>query len=456
MTFWIIAALILLAATVALLWPMLRRRPAPGDAADFDVEVYRDQLRQIEKDHGDGLIDDREAEAARAEVGRRLLAADARRTTAPEKPQARPGWNAIAAVGILVPICALLLYSDLGAPGLPSFPFSERSAQGGDRTPELRVLATQLKKHLEREPTDLRAWSMLGQTYSRLGEYDTAARVYEKALGLDGGNADLMAGRAEALVLANRGVVSPEAARLFESVLKASPGNPRALFYLAVADEQNGKFKEALARWKTLLESSPPGAPWIAMARRRATQTATALGLDPATVLPKTPAGVAKGPTADDMTAARSMSPEDRQAMIEGMVQQLADRLKEQPDDLEGWLRLGRSYSVLKKNKEARDALAKAAALAPKDTDVLLLYARAIRATAGDRQTPESVAVMRRVLAVDADNIEALWLVGMAEATSDDRAAGIEKMEKALAQLPKDAPNRDALEKRLDALKSAD
>lgn len=454
MIFWIVAALILLAATAVVLWPMLRRRSMPGDAADFDVEVYRDQRRQIDKDHRDGLIDDREADAARAEVGRRLLAADARRSTAPEKPASRPEWNAIAAVGILLPVCALLLYSDLGAPGLPGFPYSERGAQGGDRTPELRVLATQLKDHLKREPTDLRAWSMLGQTYSRLGEYDTAARVYEKALGLDGGNVDLMAGRAEALVLADSGVVSPEAAGVFEAILQKAPGNPRALFYLAVADEQNGRLKEALTRWSTLLETSPPGAPWIAMARRRAAQTATALGLDPVKALPQAKAPVPNGPTADDMAAAQSMSPEDRQAMIESMVQQLADRLKEEPDNLEGWLRLGQSYSVLKKYGEARDALAKAAALAPQNTDVLLLYARAIRAAAGNRQTPESVAVMRKVLNVAPDNIEALWLVGMAEATAGDRAAGIEKMEKALAQLPKDAPNRDALEKRLDDLKS--
>lgn len=454
MTFWIVAALILLAVTAVLLWPMLRRRSVPGDAADFDVEVYRDQLRQIDKDHGDGQIDDREAEAARAEVGRRLLAADARRSTSQDKPARKPEWSAIAAVGILVPVCALLLYSDLGAPGLPGFPFGERSARGGDRTPELQVLATQLRDHLEGEPTDLRAWSMLGQTYTRLGEYATAARVYEKALGLDGGNVDLMAGRAEALVLADKGVVSSEAAGVFERILEKAPGNPRALFYLAVADEQNGRLKEALTRWSALLERSPPGAPWLAMARQRAAQTATALGLDPAKALPQATTAAPKGPTADDMAAARSMTPEDRQAMIEGMVQQLADRLKETPDDLEGWLRLGRSYSVLNKNDEARDALAKAAALAPKDIDVLLLHARAIRTAAGNRQTPESVAVMRRVLEVAPDNIEALWLVGMSEATSGNRAAGIEKMEKALAQLPKDAPNRDALEKRLDDLRS--
>ncbi len=154
------------------------------------------------------------------------------------------------------------------------------------------------------------------------------------------------------------------------------------------------------------------------------------------------------------MAAAQSMSPEDRQAMIELMVAQLAARLKEKPDDLNGWLRLGRSYSVLKKDMEARDALAKAAALAPENKDVLLLYGRAIRAAAGNKQTPESTAVMRQVLGIDPKNVEALWLVGMAEAEAGDRAAGTAKMEQALDQIPENAPNREALAKRLEELRT--
>ena len=455
MTFWIIAALILLATTAALLWPMLRRRAAPRDAADFDMEVYRDQLRQIDRDHAEGLINDKAAEAARAEVGRRLLATDARRTADGAAPPARPDRTAALAVGILVPVCALLLYTDLGTPDLPGFPFGDRAAQTGDRTPEMKVLATQLRKHLERDPTDLQAWMMLGRTYTQLANYDKAAQVYEKALSLGGGNAELIAARAEALVLAAKGVVTPDARLAFESAVKKEPKNTRALFYLALAEEQDGRLQEALKQWTTLLEISPPGAPWLAMARDHATKTATALGLDPAKALPQPAAPAAGGPTTGDVAAAQAMAPEERQAMIELMVQQLAARLNEKPDDLNGWLRLGRSYSVLNRKAEARDALAKAAALAPGNTDVLLLYGRAIRAADGDKQTPESVAVMRQVLDVDPKNIEALWLVGMAEAEAGDRAAGTAKMQQALDQLPADAPNRDALEKRLGDLKNA-
>jgi len=452
MIFWVVVVLVALGVVAALLIPMLRQHTAPTDAAAFDMEVYRDQLRQIDRDHADGLIGDAEAEAGRAEVGRRLLAADARREESRAETRARAGMGAALAVGILVPVCAVLLYSDLGVPGMPGFPHSERGADGRDRTPELRILAAQLTKRLEQDPANIRGWILLGRTYVELTEYEKAAKIYNKALTFDGGNAELRAAYGEALVLAAKGIVTPDARQVFEAVLKAAPKDPRALFYLAVADEQADKLQDALGRWRTLLEASPPDAPWAPIAREHATKTAAALGLDPAKALPPPPAA-AKGPTSDDLAAAQSMTPDERRVMIESMVQRLADRLKAKPDDLDGWLRLGRAYAVLQKHAEARDALAKAAALAPNNTEVLLLQGRAIRAASGDKETPESLDVMRKVLAIDANNVEALWLVGMAEVEAGKRASGVSKMQQALDLLPSDAPNRAALVRRLEALK---
>ena len=448
MTFWLVAVLLASAAAAALLYPMLRRRPEPRDPADYDLEVYRDQLGQIERDRADGLIGEPEAEASRAEIGRRLLAADGRRKAGAARPSARPAWGAALAVAILVPVSAFLLYGDLGMPGLPDFPHGAQSAPG-DRTADLRALAEQLTSRLETEPTEIRGWMLLGRTYSQLEEHDNAAAVYEKALILDGGNTELRSAYGEALVLAGKGVVSAEAREAFEAVLRKQPKEPRALFYLAVADEQAGRLNEALARWSALIEASPPDAPWIGIARERAGRTAEALGLDPDKAVPP-----AKGPTEGDVAAAQSMTPEDRRAMIEGMVQQLADRLEQQPDDLDGWLRLGRSYTVLERHADARDALARAAALAPDNKDVLLLQGRAIRAAAGDRETPESLAAMRRVIALDPGNIEALWLVGLSEIEAGERAAGLAKMQQALDRIPADAPNRDALVRRLEELRA--
>ena len=159
-----------------------------------------------------------------------------------------------------------------------------------------------------------------------------------------------------------------------------------------------------------------------------------------------------KGPTRKDVAAAQSMSAEDRQTMIAGMVARLAARLEEQPDDLEGWVRLGRSYTVLRHHDKARDAMARAAKLAPKNVEILMLYGRAIRSAAGEALTPASIAVMRRVVALDGGIVEALWFVGRAEAESGNAAAARDHWEKAYAALPASSPDRAELRRRIDSL----
>ncbi len=448
MTFWIIVTLLMLVAAAGLALPVLQRRAAPVDAASHDLQVYKDQVAEIEAEHRRGDITDADAEAARTEVARRMLAADARRQAA-KGASAGSGRIAAVIVALLVPLAAVGLYVKLGSPGLPAAPYAEKAPDGTERIDNLQAMAARLQRRLEADPTNQEGWRLLGQSFMELRRFAEAARSFEKALGLDAGNAEIKAAYGEALVFANEGTVPPASRAAFESVLATAPANPRAQYYLAIADEQAGKRRAALDRWAALLKDAPAGAPWATQARKRATALATALGLDPTSVLPAETA--ARGPSKQDVEAAKSMTPEQRQAMISSMVQQLADRLKENPDDLPGWLRLARAYSVLKRHGEARDTLAKAAALAPKNVDVLMLHGRAIRTAAGNRQTAESIAIMRRVMTLDPKNAEALWLVGRAEVQDGKRETGLEKMQRAIDLLPADAPARGELQKHLDS-----
>jgi cytochrome c-type biogenesis protein CcmH len=448
MTFWIIVTLLMLTAAAGLALPVLQRRTAPMDAASHDLQVYKDQIAEIEAEHRRGDITAAEAEAARTEVARRMLAADARRQAAEGTPGGH-GRIAAVIVALLVPLAAVGIYAKIGSPGMPAAPFAEKAPDGTERIDNLQAMAARLQRRLEADPTNKEGWRLLGQTFMELRRFDEAARSYEKALGLDAGNVDVMAAYGEALVFANEGTVAPASRAAFESVLATAPTNPRAQYYLAIADEQAGKRQAALDRWAALLKTAPPGAAWAVQARKRATALAGALGLDPAIVLPAAPAE--RGPSQQDIETARSMTPEQRQAMIASMVQQLADRLKENPDDLPGWLRLARAYTVLKQHGNARDTLAKAAALAPKNVDVLMLQGRAIRTASGNRQTAESVAVMRRVLTLDPKNVEALWLVGRAEVQDSKREDGLAKMQRAIDLLPAGVPARVELQKHLDS-----
>ena len=452
MTFWVIVTLLLIGVAGALAWPILRRRGDSIETAAYDVEVYRDQLKQLDAELEAGLIRDAEADAARAEIGRRMLAADARRDTVTgDRPAPRGIASLTAAMALLVPIGAVVLYAQLGSPGMPAFPFAEREQQNAGETANMQAIAARLARRLAEDPGNLEGWLLLARTYTALRQYTEASTAYEKALGLDAGNAEIVSAYGETLVLATGGTVTPAARTAFDAALKKSPREPRALFYLALAEEQEGNTRKALDRWVDLLKDAPAEAPWTHIARDRATKAANSLGLDPEKTLPPP---VARGPSQEDLAAARAMTPEQRQSMIESMVASLAERMKEEPDNLEGWIRLGRSYTVLRQHDKARDAMKEAVRLAPENVDILLLYGRSLRSVSGNKQTPESVAVMRRVLALDANNIEGLWLVGRAEVNDGDRAAGLEKMQRALDQMPKDAPQRADLQTHLDDLKA--
>lgn len=455
MTFWIIAVLMMLAVAAALLIPALHRGADDADAAEFDLEVYRNQLEQLESDRLAGLIGKTEGDAARAEISRRMLDADARRGSAPSGKRPVPAGRWIAtATAALVPLVALVLYADWGAPGIPGHPFAERSQEANQQTADLRARVTKLRENLEQNPENLEGWILLATSLAALRDFDKASKAYEMALGLDAGNAGLVAAYGETLVMANDGVVTPAARSTFESALEKSAREPRARFYLAIAEEQAGNNRAALDRWLALLKDSPPTAPWTKVVRQRAVNAAQAAGIEPDSVVPPPAAAAAKppGPNADDMAAAQSMSPEDRAAMIEGMVTKLAERLKDEPDDLEGWMRLGRAYTVLKRPADAKIAMANAARLAPDNVDILLLYARTLRSAADNSQTPESIAVMRKVLALDAKNIEGLWLVGRAEIAAGKIEEGRAMMQQAVDALPAESPDRAKLQQHLDEL----
>ncbi len=164
------------------------------------------------------------------------------------------------------------------------------------------------------------------------------------------------------------------------------------------------------------------------------------------------PAEQARGPSPEQMADAQNMSAEDRQAMIEGMVAQLAEKLKENPNDVAGWTQLARSYGVLGKPDKARDALAQALKSSPDNIDLLVLYGRAIRGANNDRPNADSVATMRRILTLSPDNIEALWFVAQAEAAAGNTDQAKKLLEKALQKLPAGSQERAQVRQRIDSL----
>ena len=576
MIFWIVAGLMSVIVAAALIVPLLRAKVHTTDANDYDVEVYKDQIAELGREHSAGRLTDDQVAAARAEIARRLLAADNRRkisrerTSSDERNRSRLAVQITALViAVAVPGAALTIYARLGTPGLPGAPFADRAqsqpnTENAADVSDLNALAVRLANRLQTEPDDFEGWILLARTYLTLQRHAEAAQGYKQALGLDPNDVGLYSAYGAALTLAAGDTVTPVAQSAFEEALRRDASDVRARYYTGLASYQRGDRADALDRWAALIADSPADASWLPIVRSGAEEAARALGLDAASVLPKplpatTPANMtstARGPTAADVTAAAAMSPEERAQMIEGMIAGLAARLEEnprefdgwlrlirayavikkqdkaeaalasalaifekapfprqqllalgkelgltisaasgatggtaargptaeqvdaaqqlsaeertdmiesmvaslakrmedEPNDIEGWIRLARSYDVLERPIDTRDALARAAALNPGNVDILIFYARAIRAIRDGKPSGESVAVMRKVLTLSPDSVEALWFVAQAEIAAGNIELANTRLQRALALLPATSADRPQIERAIEAL----
>ncbi|TMI99737.1 MAG: c-type cytochrome biogenesis protein CcmI [Alphaproteobacteria bacterium] len=364
MTLWFLFALMTAAAIFAVLWPLGRRRGL-GPRGGSDLAVYRDQLDEIVRDRAAGLIGEAEAEAARVEVSRRLIAAaDA------AKPDAAPLAGATfrrraAALAVLIalPALAAALYLKLGSPQLPDQQLASRATTPmQNRT--LDTLVAQVEDHLAQNPNDGRGWEVVAPVYMRLGRFDDAVKARRNALRLSGASAAREADLGESLMAAANGVVTDDAKAAFERALAYDPKYSKARFFLGVAAYQDGQGSKAADIWRDMLKDAGPDSPWIGMVRE-------ALASVGAPSEPASAQQPASGPSAEDIAASEQMKPEDRNAMVRGMVDRLADRLKRDGSDLEGWLRLMRAYMVLGERDRALSALADARRALGHDTDKL-------------------------------------------------------------------------------------
>ncbi len=359
--FWGIAGLLIAVALTVLLRPLMRARQGAADRGETVVALFRRELAQIDTDIAQGRLSPDEAGTARAELTRRMLTAadqEKRDRDLPAGSAAETTWRIGAAVGIagLLPAAGLAIYFAVGAPTAINQPAAGAAAGPHDRA-ELAAAADQLKARLQREPGHVEGWILLGRTFTSLERFSEAGDAYRRAIALAPDEPALHAEFGELLVLAANGTVTAEATAEF-----AKAGNdPRARFYGAEAALQRGDRDAAKAALSALLADAPAEAPWRALVADRLAQIAP--GDQPSGDRPSgaTRAEPSAGPTAQDVAAAQSMSPQERQAMIHGMVGRLAARLEQNPNDKEGWTRLAHAYDVLGETDKAEAARARAA-----------------------------------------------------------------------------------------------
>jgi len=409
MTLWLILTIMTSVAAVMLSAPFIRRFDRPQGETAGSIEVYRDQLKEVENELRQGLIDDAQAESARVEIKRRTLAAD--RIDKPVMPEFSGHERSFAAIGVtgIVILGSVGLYAATGSPELLSMQGSaavqRASATFGRETsiperisasiqapasegrgssrpqaglPPVDEMIQRLATRLLQNPKDGEGWRTLGWSYFSIGQYSDAADAYGKAIELNPDAADIRSARIEALVSSADGVVTADANDAIVDTLKIDPQNARARFFNGLAKEQAGDKASALTDWIQVLKDSNSDEPWVPDLKSRISALERDLGVDAgarATTQPAAGGGllerlrvpgawqasppIEKGPSPRDVETAEAMPAAERAAMIRGMVDGLANRLEQSPRDADGWIKLIRSRVVLGDTEQAKQALAR-------------------------------------------------------------------------------------------------
>lgn len=344
MTLWFVFALMTVAAIFAVLLPLGRSGRGQDRGSQnqgSDVAVYKDQLAEVERDVAAGLIAAPEAGAARIEISRRLLAAAA--SEPGMAPKSSLQWRRAAAVlGLIgLPLVAIGVYMPLGSPRLEDYPLAQRARGSGSGMQSLENLVVQVEQHLEKNPTDGRGWNVLAPVLERLGRFDDAVRAYRSSLTYNGESAERRSNLGEAIAAAANGVVTAEAKGEFERARALDADDPKANYFLGLAAEQDGRKDEAANIWRALLAKAPADAPWRPLVQSS---------------LARVGGGTMPALSDETIAASKDMNEGDRNAMVRGMVERLATRLRQNGDDVEGWLRLVRAYLVMGDRDKAMGA----------------------------------------------------------------------------------------------------
>lgn len=423
MTLWFVLTVMIAIAAVLVSAPFIRRLERSRLESAGELTVYRDQLKEIENEAAQGLIDSAQAESASIEIKRRILAADRAEDPSNAALSRQERRFAVTVVTSIVIFGSVALYAMVGNPDLPAATrqaaveppvvqpsvaasalkpasaqpqpitlsppqASQAAAQPQTGLPPVEEMIQRLQTRLQRNPQDPEGWRVLGWSYFGIDRFIDAADAYSKAIELRPTFAGYRSARAEALVRDADGRVTPEAKKELEEALKLDPKDPRARFFIGLAKEQGGDKAAALAEWKSLLAEADPNETWLSDLKQRVTDLRRDLGDDSApppaastasgtglldtlkaadNARPQTVDPAARDPRPEDVRKAEKMAPEDRTAMIRGMVDGLASRLDQSPHDADGWIKLIRSRVVLGEADQAKKSLLRALTVFPED-----------------------------------------------------------------------------------------
>jgi cytochrome c-type biogenesis protein CcmH len=424
-----ISALLTLLVVAWLVRPLLRKHTGAGISSEkLNAAIHRDQLRALEADLARGVITQQDFETTRDELQLRLLD-DTESFEASPKRKTTGFWTArrtSVAVGLSLPVMALGLYLQLGTPEAIN-PVAADHTQNEQLAKMVDTLAARLKDN----PNDSKGWVMLAKSYKAMERFEEAQQAFEKAGDIVKTDPELLLDHADVLGVLAGNNLAGKPKQMIEEALRLDPMNPMALMMDGVALYQSGDYKNAVARWEKLLDLLQPGSPDAQQVQANIDDARAKGGLSAAAsnALPPVPAGAATG-----------MTPE----MVNQMVDRLAARLKDNPDDLAGWARLARAYKVQNRLDEAIAAYAKTGKLLDTDPDLLTQYADAL-AMRNKSLLGQPGELVQKALAIAPRHPMALMMAGQAAYQGGNYATAISHWKNVLSVLPANSPDTDLI-----------
>ena len=355
-------------AILFVLVPYFRGRDLDGETAP-DITVYKAQLAELENDLNRRLINEEDAKRARTEIERRIL-------KAAEHEQNRVPFedanNMIAVILVVVLLLSTGLYMMLGTPSMPDYPKKDVeeliAKEGGvEERQQILGLKSQLLETLANRPPDARGLVYLSTLEMNLGNYAAATDALYQAHLLAPDTFEVQLRYAEMLIVTASDRVTPAAKVILNKAAKLNQEHPALKYYFALADYQAGEIELAQEQWNSINETLAEDDPLKQLVSFWAERAARDLG-----ETQSLPEMRAPSITAEQAETIQNMDEEGREALIGQMVLQLADKQKENPGNIEGWLRLSRAYMVLGDKENAIDAMKQAVENAPQEQKAIL------------------------------------------------------------------------------------
>ena len=361
------------------------------------------------------------------------------------------------ALGSLILIVSIGIYSLTGRPDLASQPLADRGdelaaaqAQSEERTQAVDDELEAARQEVAKTPGSVEAYLRLGMAAAQAGAFDEEIEALETALSLTDGNLVITSMLAEALSRQANGLVTLPARELVARVLKEDPEEPRALFISGLAAFQDEAYGTALAFWVKLEGLSTPDAPWSGMLRRNIEQAAEAGGLP----LPPPPAQTAQSLSPDIAEQIMELSEEEQTEMILSMVASLEDRLAENTDDAEGWERLILSRRSLDDEEGLMRALFGAADIFQDDANIQrAAIEEMLKRDLGSEYLQQGKQALTRLRQLRPEGLEVLFFSGHFARIEGQPEEAASYWRALIDQLPPGSEFADQLSRQIDELR---